>query len=125
MGKLFLLILVALGVALYVPSSRAVILEKAKPVIDPYLVMATTSEMEKIVQDLILYQNENFGRLPERRDFPAWMERKYAGNATVDSWGMDYEYLLTRDSLMLRSFGPDKVRASEDDIVFSRPRRRR
>ena len=122
MGKLFLVLLLALGVALYVPSSRAVIFEKAKPVIDPYLVMATRSEMEKVMQDLLLHERDNFGRLPDRRDFDDWMDRKYTGGASLDSWGTHYEYSFTRDSIFLRSFGPDRTRASEDDIVEARIR---
>jgi len=122
MGKIFVGLLVILGVALYVDSSRAVILEKAKPVLDPYFVMATKSEMDKIATELLLYERENFGRLPERRAFPEWLDAQYAGGATVDSWGSPYEYTLARDSFFLRSPGPDKLQATDDDIVDGRPR---
>ena len=47
--KLFLVLLLALGAALYFPDSRAWVLDKAKPVVDPMLRTATQSEMDKIV----------------------------------------------------------------------------
>lgn len=114
--------LVALGVALYIDSSRAVIVEKAKPFLDPYFVMATTSEMDKIAEDLQLYERENFGRLPEQKRFAEWVDRQYAGGGSIDSWGSPYEYTLARDSFYLRSPGPDGLRVTGDDIVDSRPR---
>ena len=122
MGKIFLLLLVALAAAFYFDSSRAKLLEKGKPLLDPYFVMATKSEMDKVAQDLQLYERENFGRLPDRRTFPDWIERQYAGGAGVDSWGSSYEYQLARDSFYIRSPGPDKLRSTADDIVASRPR---
>lgn len=122
MGKVLLGLAVVLGVALYVDSSRAVILERAKPFLDPYFVMATESEMSKVAEELQLYERENFGRLPDRKNFPAWVDRQYAGGAGVDSWGSAYEYTLGRDSFFLRSPGPDRLRATADDIVEGRRR---
>ncbi|UCC26186.1 MAG: hypothetical protein JSU98_03590 [Gemmatimonadales bacterium] len=122
MGKIVLFLLVVLAAALYFDGSRSWMFEKGKPLIDPYFVMATQSEMEKIAQDLQMYERENFGRLPDRRSFDGWLERQYSGGAGVDSWGSPYEYTLRRDSFYLRSPGPDKLRATEDDIVEGRPR---
>lgn len=122
MGKVVLLLIVALAAAFYFEGSRKKILEKGKPLLDPYFVMATKSEMDKIAQDLQLHERENFGRLPDRRGFPDWIERRYSGDAGIDSWGAAYEYQLGRDSFWLRSPGPDGLRATEDDIVEGRPR---
>lgn len=122
MGKILLVLLVAFMAALYFESSRAVIAEKAQPLLDPYFVMATRSEMEKIAQDLQLFERDNFGRLPDRRAFPDWVDRQYTPGGTVDSWGTPYEYTLARDSFHLRSLGPDMVRGTEDDILEARPR---
>lgn len=122
MGKIFLALALALGVALYVDSSRAVIVERAKPFLDPYFVMATRSEMDKVAEDLQLHERENFGRLPDRKSFATWIESQYAGGAAVDSWGSPYEYTVARDSFFLRSPGPDRLRVTDDDIVEGRPR---
>jgi hypothetical protein len=120
-GKIILLLLVGLAAAFYFEGSREWILDKAKPVVDPYLVMATRSEMEKIAQDLAIHQRENFGRIPDRRGFPDWLEGMYAGGANEDSWGSPYEYTLGRDSFYLRSPGPDQMRGTEDDITQAGP----
>lgn len=122
MGRILLVLALALAAAFYFEGSRARILELGKPVLDPYFVMATRSEMEKIAQDLQLYERENFGRLPDRNGFEEWLERNYSGNAGIDSWGAPYEYTLLRESFLLRSLGPDGVRSTEDDLVESRPR---
>ncbi|MDT8341703.1 MAG: hypothetical protein RQ751_09350 [Longimicrobiales bacterium] len=122
MGRVFLVALAALAAAFYFDGSRAWLLNKGKPVIDPYFVMATRSEMEKIAQDLQIWERENFGRLPDERGFRDWLERNYAGGAGVDSWGSGYRYTLGRDSFYIRSPGPDAVRGTEDDIVEARPR---
>ena len=74
MGKIFIVLLVALAAAFYFEGSRTMIFDRAKPLVDPYLVMATKSEMDKIAQDLQLYERENFGRLPDRRTFPDWID---------------------------------------------------
>jgi hypothetical protein len=122
MGKIFLVLVVALAAALYFDGSRAWLFERGKPLLDPYFVMATRSEMEKIAQDLQIHERENFGRLPDRRSFEGWLDRQYAGGAAVDSWGSHYEYTLGRDSFYLTSPGPDKLRATDDDIVEARHR---
>lgn len=122
MGKIFLIVLGVLAAALYFEGSRAVIFEKARPFLDPYFVMATRSEMDKINTDLQLWERENFGRLPDGRAFGGWLEGNYAGGAGMDAWGSRYEYTLGRDSFFLRSLGPDLVRGTEDDIIDARAR---
>lgn len=119
MSKLFILLLVALGVALYFPDSRAWLSERARPVVNPILRTATVSEMDKIVGDLNTHARENLGVYPEARGFQAWLDATYAGDGGLDSWGNAYELQdLRRDRRMqIRSWGPDRVRATEDDII--------
>lgn len=126
MSRLFWLALIALGVALYFPESRGWLMEKAQPVINPVLRTATLSEMERIVGDLHTSATENFGRYPEPREFARWVERRYTGGAT-DSWDNAYELEdLRRDGRMqLRSWGPDRLRGTEDDILVEFRRGRR
>ena len=120
MSRLILLILLGLVAAFYFPDSRAMLLEKGAPVIDPFLSMATESEMDRIANDLLAWRRENFGRMPSRKQFPTWLEDQYSGGASRDSWGNAYEYQLIRGAFEIRSYGPDRVRGTEDDIITSR-----
>lgn len=120
MSRLLLLIVLGIVAAFYFPDSRAMLLEKGAPVIDPFLSMATNSEMDRIANDLMAYRRENFGRLPGRRQFATWLDDQYAGGANRDSWGNAYEYALGRDAFEIRSYGPDRIRQTEDDIVVTR-----
>lgn len=120
MGKALLILALAIAAALYFEGSRTVILEKAKPVVDPYLEMSTKSEIDKIITDLQAYQRDNMNRIPDRREFPGWLERQYAGGADRDAWGTPYSYELERRTYGLRSAGPDKVMGTDDDIVETR-----
>ena len=117
--KLFLALLLALGAALYFPDSRAWVLEKAKPVVDPMLSTATQSEMDKIVTAMQQHARENFGRYPDAKQFPVWIEDQLRGGASKDSWGTLYELEdLPRDRQMqIRSWGPDRLRDTGDDIM--------
>ena len=120
MSRILLLILLGFVAAFYFPDSRAWMLDKGAPVIDPFLGMSTESEMERIMNDLMAYRRENFGRLPGRRQFPTWLEDQYAGGANYDAWGTPYEYLVNRRNIELRSFGPDRLRQTADDLVVTR-----
>lgn len=124
MSKLLILLLVALGVALYFPDSRAWVLEKARPVVNPVLRTATVSEMDKIKGDLNTHARENLGVYPSPRDFGTWLEQQYAGDGGRDSWGTPYQLEDVRrgNQLRIRSWGPDRVRATEDDILVDFPR---
>ena len=120
MGKALLLILAALAAALYFDGSRAFMAEKAKPILDPYFEMSTKAEIDKILTDLQAYQRDNMNRIPDRREFPDWLERQYAGGADRDAWGTPYTYELDRRTYGLRSAGPDGLMGTEDDILESR-----
>lgn len=119
MSKFLILLLVALGVALYFPRSRAWLSERARPVVNPVLRTATLSEMDKIVGDLHTHARENLGVYPETRVFQTWLDATYAGDGGRDSWGTPYQLEdLRRDRRMqVRSWGPDRERATEDDIL--------
>ncbi len=124
MFKLIIVLLVVLGVALYFPRSRAWVLDHAQPVVNPILRTATQSEMEKIVGDLQQHARENFGRYPDRKQFTSWLEDQYSGGGSRDSWDTLYELedLRRERNMQIRSYGPDQLRDTPDDIlvVFKR-----
>lgn len=119
--RIFIILVIALGVGLWFPESRAVILDYASPVVNPYLQMATEGEMQDIADELKEYQRENFEELPSERDFDEWLEPRFTGNGGVDGWGNPYEYRLERTRLVLVSWGPDGQRDTDDDIYVDRP----
>jgi len=123
MMRVVLLLVLGFVLAMYFPDSRAALVERAGPVVNPFLVMSTEREMNQIANDLKTYQRENFERLPSERQFKVWIEDQYSGNGGLDAWGSAYEYRLGRDQLELRSYGPDGLRGNADDILMTRPRR--
>lgn len=116
MTRIIFVLLVALGVALYFPESRAVIMEKAKPVVDPILAWQATDEMEALVRDLRSYEQENYDQLPDPGEWDAYLEQRYSPGAAEDGWGTRYHFTLQRDSFYIVSHGPDKVYGTDDDI---------
>jgi|GEM_PF-1379646 len=119
--KLLIVLVIALGVGLYFPESRAVIAEYASPVIDPYLRMSTESEMQDIMNEVKAYQRENFERLPSDDDFDEWVESRFSGEGSVDGWGRAYGYRVDRGQIILTSRGPDGEPGTDDDIRIDRP----
>ena len=70
MGRLILLIILGLGVGMYFPNSRAVLLDKGEPVLRPMLMLICNAqrEIEKII--LGVQQNEQVElRLPARGEW--------------------------------------------------------
>jgi hypothetical protein len=119
--KLLLLLAAAIAAALYFPDSRAWVLDRAQPVVNPILRTATVSEMDKIVTDLQQYSRENFGRLPDTRQFQAWLEGQYNMGGSRDSWDTPYqlEDLRRNRRMQIRSWGPDRLRGTDDDILVA------
>lgn len=115
--KIVFFVLVALGAALYFPSSREVVLDTAQPVIDPVLRWSTRGEMRQIVRDL-----EALSEIPRRfpldeEEFRDWMEREYEGDATTDPWGATYQLRLSSNDFSIVSPGPDGSFGTDDDVV--------
>lgn len=115
--KVVFAFLVALGAALYFPSSRAVLLDTVAPVLNPALGWATRGEMRAMARDL--EQRVNTGRpIPgNRQEFETWLENNYqAGDSRTDSWGNLYSLERWTDSFAVVSPGPDGELGSGDDI---------
>lgn len=49
MGRLILLTILGLGMGMYFPSSRAVLLDKGEPVLRPMLICNAQREIERII----------------------------------------------------------------------------
>ena len=115
MGKLFLIAIIGLGVALYFPDTRASVLEKGEPVLRPMLIWNAEREMEEIISGL--QQVENIERrLPEKGEWVRWLDNRYAGDASRDPWGSLYLYEVQDDSFAVASNGPDREMKTDDDL---------
>lgn len=120
MWKILLVLLVGLGVALYVPESRAVVVEHVRPVINPFHQWRTEQEMSQIVGDLEA-RRDLAGELPRGDDaFQAWLERRYPReDSHVDAWGSTYRLEVARDSFHVVSAGSDVQFGTDRDLRLS------
>lgn len=116
MARLVLLIVLGLVAAFYFPDSRAWLLDAAEPGLDPLFRWQTTREAGEIVRGVRTYEREHHGTLPDRREWPEWLERNYLGDAGRDSWGNAYFFETRRDSFFVVSAGPDLVIRTADDV---------
>jgi hypothetical protein len=119
-GRLFLLLLVALGAGFYFPDSRAVLVEALRPALNPGYRWATGGEMKQIVRDL--QEWERVGRpLPTGRgEFDTWMNNRYQlRESSMDSWGATYRLEVRGREVRVISAGPDGVFGTDDDMVES------
>lgn len=115
MGRLILLMILGLVVAMYFPDSRAMILEKGAPVLTPVFRWSAQAEMEEIARGV--QENESVYRaLPDRRGWVRWIEERYAGDASRDPWGNLYQFEVKEDSFAILSWGPDRVQKTGDDL---------
>lgn len=95
------------------------------PVLTPWRIVETQSEMGKILTELVAQRNR--GRPPPTTDdLPGFMLRARLDSTATDMWGKRYDIFFQADSLYLRSAGPDTIFGSEDDLVspvrYPRPR---
>ncbi len=116
MTRLGLLILLGIVAAFYFPDSRRMIINSSGPVVNPVFRWQTTGEIDQIIRDLRSYESEHYNRLPDRREWGAWMEQTYHGQGRLDAWGTRYHFMTQRDSFYVVSHGPDRVYGTEDDV---------
>jgi hypothetical protein len=118
MGRILLLLILAFALGLTFPTSRAVIVEHSRPLLNPAYAWMTGQQMTQIVSDLELHQDSR-GPLPlGRREFDEWLERRYPQESTRrDAWGTRFRLELIGDRFLVVSAGPDKEFGTDDDIV--------
>lgn len=124
-GKLLLIMVLALAAALYFPQTRPMVVERAMPLLNPAFRWATNGEMEQIVRDLIGYEQTYLQFPSERGEFATWMSKRYqVESSTLDSWGNAYELRSSRASFTVVSAGPDGEFGTDDDLQRSAERPR-
>ncbi len=118
MGKLILALILALALGLSFPSSRAVIVERAEPMLTPAYRWVTVQELNQIVDDLERHQDIR-GPLPSGRgEFDAWLNQRYPQpRSRHDAWGTRYQLRVVGERFQVISAGPDGVFDTEDDVI--------
>lgn len=117
MGKLILAVILAIALGLSFPESRAVMVEKAQPLLNPAYRWLTVQELNQVVEDLEFHQ-ESWGDLPlGRGEFDGWMDRRYPQESSrEDAWGTRYRLQVRGDGFRVESAGPDGEFGTDDDI---------
>lgn len=124
MTRLFLLALLAVLVWVYFPETRAMLLEAAEPIAAPIARWSTEEEMAQVARNVV-DQERLTGVLPAGGAWLDWLRARYAApEVTTDPWGSTYQLDVSKDSVWVVSFGPDRTRNTEDDfrVVTTRHR---
>jgi hypothetical protein len=115
MGKLFLLLIVALGIGLAVPKTRVRI---ANPVLTWIYRELVPNRVEMIASQLDMVRRRG-DQLPDNRDLASWIE-SYTTVPPLDPWGNPYYLDKRNDRFTVGSMGQDSVRGTEDDLTAVR-----
>ena len=116
MTKLILLIILALATWYYFPETRAILLDVTEPIVAPIIRWSTQDEMAQIGRNVVDYERLT-GELPVGPAWLGWLDFRYA-NAEVqtDPWGSIYQLAVVSDSVWILSYGPDRIRDTNDDF---------
>ncbi len=119
MKKIVLLALALLAIALFIPSTRATLLEKASPVTDRFRAMSVPTALNAIADQLEARMKRG-EKLPTSEAWAHWLDKSYTG-VPQDPWGHEFYLLVGRRDFTVGSMGPDGVRGSADDMTETRP----
>ncbi len=116
--KLLLLCLLALGVAMAVPSTRAQIQERAlTPIMDDIGRRLVPRRLDAMANQLDV-RLSRAERLPVD-NFSAWVRRDYTGPER-DPWDNPWYLQVGRRQYTVGSMGPDGQQGTDDDLTVSR-----
>ena len=122
MSRLLLLVLLGLLTWYYFPETRAMLLDAAEPIIVPVVRWSTEEEMDQIARNVVEHERLT-GEMPSGAAWFGWLEYRYPSqDLTVDPWGTVYQLEVSRDSVWVLSFGPDRTRQTGDDFRVGSPR---
>ena len=122
MTRLLLLVLLGLLTWIYFPETRAMLLDVAEPVVVPIVRWSTEEEMNQIARNVVEHERLT-GQMPSGAAWLGWLDYRYpADDVTLDPWGTVYQLEVSRDSVWVLSFGPDRTRQTRDDFRVAAPR---
>ena len=122
MSRLLLLIVLALLTWFYFPETRGMLLDVAEPIVVPIVRWSSEEEMQQIARNVVEHERLT-GQLPAGSAWLGWLDYRYpSSDVTLDPWGTVYQLEVSRDSVWVLSFGPDRTRRTDDDFRVSAPR---
>lgn len=125
MRKLVLLIVLWFAVTYYFPDSRTWLADVSRPLWVPMVKWNIREEMKQVGRDVLNHEITT-GKLPDRRAWLDWLEYRYpTEELRKDAWGSTYQLKVWADSVAIWSYGPDRIRNTEDDFEVVQPRERR
>lgn len=120
MGKLILAVLVVLGLGMAIPSTRAMMEQKAAPVIDGMKAKLVPARLQAMADQL----ETRLGRGEKYpQNWPGWLERDFS-SSPQDPWGNLYFLEIGRSDFTVGSMGPDGKQGTPDDIKLKRKPRK-
>lgn len=122
MSRLILMILLGILTWLYFPETRTLLLDVAEPVVVPIIRWSTEEEMSQIARNVVEHERLT-GQMPSGAAWLGWLEYRYpTEDVQLDPWGTVYQLEVSRDSVWVLSFGPDRTRETDDDFRIAAPR---
>ena len=121
MGKLFLFILLVLGIGMAVPKTRKMMEDRARPVLDHFKAKLVPSRLGAMADELGVRVSRGEGYPPS---WSLWLEKDFTGNPE-DPWKHEYYLKQDRDGFTVGSMGPDGIQGNADDITVTKSLRRR
>jgi hypothetical protein len=116
LARLVLLTLLGLVTWIYFPETRGMLLDVAEPIVTPIVRWNTEEEMAQIGRNVVEHERLT-GTVPSGPAWLEWLDYRYpAQDMHVDPWGSTYQLEVTRDSVGILSFGPDRTRNTSDDF---------
>ena len=116
MGKIILVLLVVLGAAVAIPSTRAKIEDAAAPLMNSVRAKLVPRRLEALADQLE-------SRMARGQGVPAswegWLRRDFSG-PELDPWGNQWFMETGRQGITVGSMGPDGARGTDDDITEQR-----
>ncbi|MDH3206054.1 MAG: hypothetical protein OEO79_05545 [Gemmatimonadota bacterium] len=122
MSRLLLLLILATVTWFYFPETRAMLLDVAEPIVLPVMRWSTQEEMAAVGRNAVDHERLT-GGLPIGAGWISWLQYRYVSNESrTDPWGSTYQLEASQDSVWTLSYGPDRIRGTEDDFRVSTPR---
>jgi hypothetical protein len=122
MTRLLLLLILAVVTWLYFPETRSLVMDVAEPVVLPLMRWSTEEEMATVGRNAV-DQERLTGKLPVGPEWITWLYYRYTSeDAREDPWGNTYQLEVSTDSVWTLSYGPDRIRGTQDDFRIGTPR---